>query len=249
MKTLILRSTLALAAATVAFAAHADHKLFPTDVLGSGQVDVSGELGRMEADAGYDELTVDYAGVSMRFGVGSRTHIGFGVVGTDAELRSGPFTAGSADATTIGVSLRHALIQEGNFSLAFDGSISRTDIERGDDLISYGLGLSAGWKLSSGLRPYVTGSVIIPDEGSNSWKLEGGVWVPVAPRVTLIPALTYARTDSVYVGRDTSEVGVGLSALFELGTHTYLRPGVAFASSSDDDTETTSISLQLHHQF
>lgn len=254
MKYPFVRAALALAAAASMTGAVADNKLFPTDTLAPGQLDVMGELGSTEAEWNAwprTEATTHAASLYLRAGVGARTHIGVALAAFDSEARNA-FGSRSSHATGAALNVRHALIADPAFSLAVGGAVTRSHANGSQGSRNvYSANLSAGWTLPSGVRPYVGAGVTVPDEddAARTTFAIGGIWLPVASRVTLVPEVAYARSTEAGSVPSGTTWGLSLSAMLGLGDRTYLLPTVERSELSDDRGESTGVSIGLYHQF
>ena len=252
----LLRATLALAAAAAATAAHADHRLFPTDVLTSGEADVSLQLGTKttkQDDAPHVKITDDTGSVAARLGVGTHTHLSFSLSRIDEEVKQDGAARASDNGTGYGIGFRHALDLEGPVSVAFNAGVQNLRIP-GNTYNIYNASVSAGLKLpSSPIRPYVTFGAVLPDEdhGTTQWQLEGGAWIPVHPRVTVIPSLSYTRYDETYDTESGHEFGLGVAAVVQLAPNTHLQPSLNFAKGKryGEEGKSTAASISVNHKF
>lgn len=252
----LLRATLVLATAAAAAAAHADHRLFPTDVLTSGEADVQATFERSEVkqdNAPHLKVTTKAGDATVRLGYGAQTHFSFSLARADITTTSDGASRASENATAGAVGIRHALALEGPVSVAFNASLAHAKGE-GQSSNLYSVGVSAGLKLpSSAVRPYLSADVTVPDndKGATTWDFEAGAWIPVHSRITVIPALTVARSDETYATESGHAVGLNLSALVQLNERAYVQPTLSYAKGSigDEDGKTTAASVSLYYKF
>lgn len=235
--------------------AHAENKLFPTDVLTQGQLDGSIGVDRATRDYRWQpdqERREDRIGVEVRAGLGARTHMGLTLVGSEVTHRVPYYDyRASVDYTALQLSMRHALIERGDYTLAIDGAFTRynfDDSTDNGDLSVFSVGMSAGFKLSSDARAAITVKADVPDDddADNVYTVSGGLWITVSPRVTVVPSLAWSRDDGD--GHDDGFT-LGLKADVALDRNTYLSPSISYSPENDDRIKRRSIGVSLYHLF
>lgn len=256
------RAAIVTASAFASFGAFADHKLFPTDALGYGEADVQLGYAHEKIDGGAlvdgtvytGELTSDEPTLAVRFGVGAQTHLGIAYQPIAYKLKiDGVAGSTSFDTAVYSLYLRHAVSMEGPVSLSFDAGISneKTDGVRSSNVVN--LGVNAGMKLASGLRPYASLSVAVPDAEDSivRWNLEGGAWIPLHQRLTVIPFAKVVYADSANGRKGSTGYGLGVSAVAQLLPNTYVKPELSFTSTKVDDVDAdaTRLGVTLYHKF
>lgn len=255
------RAAIVMASAFASFGAFADHKLFPTDALGYGEADVQLGYAQEKIDGAVvvdgtrytGDLTSHEPTLAARFGVGAQTHLGISYQPIAYKLRADVGGSTSYDTAVYSLYLRHAVSMEGPVSLSFDAGIAneKTDGARSSNVVN--LGVNAGMKLSSGVRPYASLSVALPDAEDSivRWKLEGGAWIPLHQRLTLIPFAKLVYADSANGRKGSTGYGLGVSAVAQLLPNTYVKPELSFTSSKidDEDVDATRLGVTLYHKF
>ncbi|MFT3857563.1 MAG: hypothetical protein QM742_08730 [Aquabacterium sp.] len=248
------RAAIVMASAFASFGAFADHKLFPTDTLTYGEADVQLNVGNLHTkiDEGTGgKLDSDLGSVAARVGVGAQTHIGIAYATSKNEATAYGIGTASYDATVYSLYLRHAPINDGNFTLAFDLGI---DNAKADGARSYNTvrgAVSAGMKLRPNIRPFATLGVAVPDAENSlvTWNLTGGAWIDVMPRISLVPAISLGFTEAGNGQDSQTSIGAGLSAVVQITDRTYVQPSLSYSKNSDADVSTTSALVSLYHKF
>lgn len=233
--------------------AHADNKLFVTDTLDRGQLDlrISTYHGAAKGDITLlsDGSTISSKSqgneldAAVRYGLGASTHIGlstsYGVnrshqldesSGNTGDFKAKGFQGGS-------VWVRHGFLTGSDSPLTLSGELG-VDVATDKNLSnsSYStasLSVAAGWDFGQGVKGYTALEYTATEHAdqARSVKVNAGVWLPLNHQVTIAPGLTYRRQmETTYINA-YSDYTLGLAAMVQVAPRTYINPSLLWMRS------------------
>lgn len=273
-----LLTPLLLLGAFTSNSAHAENKLFPTDVLDKGQVDARLNWAGYDVQDNFEiplmplhgrsSLQQSSLSAGMRYGLGASFHIGADVTAGTSHARSqyDGFLADAAKASGIeggSVWAKYGLLTERTSPLSLSGEMGLSSHTTNNlNHSSYNelfTSLAAGWRFSSSVSGYMTGRVIVPDRSSiqKQFRLSTGAWINVGEGLTVIPSLTIEHFPSIDTLPARDRYGVDLGGIITLQRNTYLMPSIGYSKVAsvsyqfvhDDGSRMKSASLGLYHLY
>lgn len=257
--------------------AHAENRLFPTDILKKGEIDLAGEV--EDQSLSYD---VNLAGIpgsrsqhltretlSARYGFGSDWHAGVSIaynskyeILTDYSSTFPSSTNRDLEGTeNPRIFARYGFVNGSTNPFSLSGELMVSPNTTGSPS-TYGGKLSAAWKSNDTLRLYGTYSIIMANDSSVSDKngISFGAHKNVSGSVSINPFVSYTRVSSTRTFSSFDQYGVGISAHVQIDGNTYLIPAIAnYGNSSvhskdgvfhtDSTHNGKVISLGLYHLF
>ena len=256
--------------------ASAENRLFPTDVLNQGELDVRFFLDHQTTSSavnargnpGNQSFNLSTQSVLVRYGLGANWHIGASqeyVSNRTAETNYRNPAARILDTSGQGAQNPTLWTTYGFFNdkinpLSLTGEIQlrpKTTEQAG----SYTGQISTGWKSSDSLKLYGRYSTTVTNDAqiAQSNNFSFGAYKEITDRITLIPQLRYSRFNATNTFSSTTQYGIGLSSNIEVSQNTYLTPSVSrYRNSSGNSNDGTfhrdsaagsNLSLSLYHLF
>jgi hypothetical protein len=253
---------LALLGTLAAQTAHAENKLFATDVLDRGQFDI-------DATQGVSELTSDthlndypesistrFRGsvqvISARVGVGAQTHVGaalgYAVTRARAHYDLQGFSVPDDHAKAKGFQgwslwVKHGFLTSASSPLSLAAGL-QLDLETNRNLGAEAnnmarASVSAGWNFGSGVKGFadVTQNVAEHGKAGQSTEISAGAWVPVGGSVTLEPSVNFTRWASQGYAPSVNQYGVALQGLLQVTNNTYVRSSLSVFTRDGFDSK------------
>ena len=236
--------------------AYAEDKLFPTDILNKGEVDIRLTLDHdthssdinFKGNAGQSSTKRTAENLQVRYGLGSNWHIGLAlpyasqsVANTDYTNPPAHYSNKSAQGgQNPNIWATYGIVHDKDSAFSLNAELVISPDTTGDLKTSYTGRLTSRWKTSDGLRLYAALSGTTYDGGdlANIYAIKGGAYVALSETLTLIPHVSYAQYASTNTFSAYDQTGVGLSANVRLAPNFYLIPDIVFyrngASHSDD---------------
>lgn len=221
--------------------AHAENRLFPTDILKKGEIDLIGAAEYQSVS--YDvslagipgsrsaDLTRELLGA--RYGFGSDWQAGISIaynsryeIRTDYSSVFASRTNRDSEGTeNPRLSVRYGFLNDAAnpFSLSGELMVSPNTTRSPS---AYGGKLSAGWKSSDTLRLYGAYTLEAAKDSNVADKnsISFGVYKNISSSVTLSPFMSYTRYNPTNTFSSVNQYGFGMSAHFQVDGNTYLIP-------------------------
>lgn len=225
--------------------AQAEHRLFPTDILGEGEADIQlgvarshnsnsfrfarGASGVWKRDQTSDDLSLRYGlGENWRLGVVFRDNP---VSNGHANYDNGPSYLDTSNQGQQNPSLwaGYAFVKDGDSPFSLSGELAVRVNTTGKGSGSETASLTGGWDFGDGLKGYATYSEWFPHDhkAPRGHTIAAGAFKTVTDKVTLIPGIHYSRYEGSDQETATQQYGAGLAALVQIEHSTYLRPSVS----------------------
>lgn len=273
MKKIIALVGLGLVAISIA---HAENRLFPTDILGRGELDAqllvghdtySGNIDLMGNPGGMAQNHTTQS-LEVRYGLGANWHVGAAMhnvsrgvyhsdytnppthfVDTDSEGRQNP-----------SLWAVYGFVNDKANPFSLNGELWVSPNTTGRPGRYFGR-LATGWKSSETLRLYgsLTRTASNDSRVADSIGIGGGAYYVISPSVTLIPSLSYTRNDATGSFSSMTQYSASLSSNIEIYRNTYMMPRFSHIWGSAGDsgdglfhqgtTKGTAIGLGLYHLF
>jgi hypothetical protein len=256
--------------------AHADSRLFPTDILNQGEVDTQVSINHQRnssdinslADTGTQSQRLTAESVQGRYGLGGNWQVGASLnyqtedtAHTDYSSPPAHFVQTSSDRwRNPAFWATYGLINDKTNPFSLNGELLVSpDVT--STPTSYVARLSSGWRDSDTLRLYATYSAkfVIGSNNADSNSIAIGAYQDISDSVTLIPHASYTRFNATSTFSSQTQYGAGLSADIQIFKGTYLIPDVSFYKNSSRNTKDglfhadgasgTSINLALYHLY
>jgi len=272
-----MRLSALLLAATLSGAAHADNKLFPTDLLAPQQADVSASLNATEASAdaktaGWQSSSKDYAlapQVGARYGLTNALMLGASVSGISSNTITRYNSGQRDDDRNSGVSeyslfSRLALVPEGRgpYTVTTDFSLAHVIAHHSDTSFNvYGVRGTVSARTTDLFRTYASLDVAVPSKAyaARSLTATAGGWMLIKPGVTMAVSVRLGRSMAArnYSGYNVSAMNADV--IWELNPRTSVKTGLMFgrttAGSAFDGlvqyapSHAQRLSVALHHLY
>jgi hypothetical protein len=233
---------------SLAAPALAENRLFPTDILEPGEVDVSlgGGVSKSETrveNTGGSFGTIWFRSksesinerISARFGVAPNWQVGIAqgyISGGESSFETNQPSFPTGGSTNHGswrpnvelsANYRFTADKDSRFSLVGKGTAAPSTA--GHHTSSFNAALAAGWRFSPGLDGFAEYTGSFSDTGSGvAHSLAAGVRQRFGDRFALIPFVNYLRVPAGDDSFDRNWLGFGVSGHVQLATNTYLLP-------------------------
>jgi hypothetical protein len=257
--------------------AHAENRLFPTDILNKGEVDAQGSVDHQTysdsiisngnpGDLSFNE-TVE--SVQIRYGLGANWQAGASLnynskYETDTNYSNPPSShvnTSNEGRQNPGLWLRYGIINDNSSPFSLSGQfLVRPNMA--DRSSTYTDTLSAGWKTSDTLRLYGTTALNTSTNTNNrnSINFSFGAYKDISENITLVPHAGYTKFQASTTYSPVSQYQIGLSSDIQISHNTYLIPAYSWYQNSAGDsfngtlhkdavTNGNNISLTLYHLF
>jgi hypothetical protein len=256
--------------------AHADSRLFPTDILNKGEVDTQVYVDHQtltndisfSGNTGTQSLHLTNESVQGRYGLGDNWHVGAAVSYATQDTSRTDYNSPSAQFVNTSSNrwrnpsfwATYGLINDKANAFSLNGELLVSP-DMANMPTAYVARLSSGWKASDTLNFYGTYSAtfVTGPAGDNSNGITVGAYQDISNSVTLIPHASYTRFNATSTLPSQTQYGVGLSSDVQIFKDTYLIPNVSFYWDSSRNTKDglfhqgvangTSISLALYHLY
>ena len=272
-KTLLL---MGLGLASISFA-HAENRLFPTDILSKGEVDARitfdhqnySENMRGNGFQGISSLDYTFETIQVRYGLGANWHVGASLndapkyenqtaysnppknyVSTSSEGRQNP-----------SIWLKYGVFDDKSSPLSLSGQMTISPNTTGK-ASSYSGEISAGWKSSDTLKLFanLVTTTSRNQDARNTDSIEIGAYENITENITLIPHLRVRRLQGTNLVTPMTRFEIGLSSDIQISKGTYLIPDISrYRNNSWDSkdgvfhyepmTNGHDVSLALYHLF
>lgn len=237
-----LRAAVVPALLFASAAVMAENRLFPTDVLEKGRVDVFAGMdnsfvkldGMSFGNPGRFSHHVISEAVAARYGGGNGWHVGLSLPYFSKDVSLSRYRAPPAHfknehdgAANPEIFARYSFLGEGISRLSLAGDITVSPHSLGDTASAYSGRITAGWRSDETLRLYaglqVTARSGSAESDSNSIFI--GAHKIVAEGVTLIPRASYYNVLANDYYTSQSYFTFGLGAHIRVAPRTYVVPG------------------------
>lgn len=253
--------------------AHAESRLFPTDILKQGEIDTS-------ADVRHQTYSYNFSGnrpgihstestsesLQARYGLGANWHIGAALNYASQAVARSDYSSAHYVSNTEGARnptfwATYGIINAPNTAFSLNAELLVTP-KTTNYSSSYATRIIAGWKSSETLKLY--GSYEIREQknamGHDSNGIGVGAYQEIANGITLIPFAGYARYNASNTYSSYTQFQLGLSANIELARNTYITPSISnFGQSAinsndglihqDSTANGLNLKLGLYHLF
>jgi hypothetical protein len=240
--------------------AHAENKLFATDVLDRGQVDI--EITQLVSETKSETRWTAFAEtdstkisgsesvLAARVGVGAQTHVGaalaYAVTRARTQYELAGFSVPDSQSKAKGFQgwslwVKHGFLASTSSPLSLAAGL-QVDLETdrnlgGEANNTASASVSAGWDFGSGVKGFADVTQHMAEHGKvgQSTGITAGAWLPAGGRVTLEPSVNLVRVPSRGLAPSVNLYGVALQGLVQLANNTYLRGNLtAFTSDGLD---------------
>lgn len=273
MKNIIVLLSIASASLT---SAHAENRLFPTDILHAGEMDSSIAIGHMKYGYNYSAPTLSYTASGSSTSESARLQYGFGsdwqagvalnyasqaVVRNKGTFNGAPYQSEYKFDGRRNPSIFVARSFVGDDSAPFSLTAKlQVDPNTTGQASNYAGAIYAGWKSSDTLRLF-GGFWANTNRAANSPSsnnIDFGAFKAIAESITLVPSVTYGRTRAINTTSAYTSASIDMSAIFALARNTYLMPSIGYFRQSSIDvgggghlgpTNGRSAAISLYHLF
>jgi len=233
--------------------AYADDRLFPTAILGKGEVDMYMSIGHashsqdinFNGNPGRSSFSQTSEDFQIRYGLGSDWHVGMGlsydsrhVVNQDFSSPSGHVSSrrGEGEQNPV-IWASYGIIHDGASPLSLSAQIMVSPDTTGDAKTSYSGRLTTGWKSDDTLKYYGQLAANFRDDfGFGGYDIGVGAYKRLSEVLTLVPHVHFSRHESTNIWSSWDQYGVGLSAHVRLSRGSYLIPELGFYMNGDQNT-------------
>lgn len=251
----IVKKLLSLVGLTLAVMsnAYADDRLFPTDILNKGEVDIRLSIGHdshsqdinFNGNPGRSSFSQTSEEFQIRYGLGADWHVGMGlsydsqhVVNEDFRNPAGHFSSrrGEGEQNPV-IWASYGMINDAASPLSLSAALVVSPDTTGDAKTSYSGRLTAGWKSDDTLKYYGQLTANFRDDfGFGGYNIGVGAYKRLSEVLTLIPHAHFSRNESTNIWSSWDQYGVGLSAHVRLSESSYLIPELSFYMNGDRNT-------------
>lgn len=246
-------ASLSIVLATISNA-HAESRLFPTDIMHQGEVDGTVSVDndtnsssiRFHGNPGSQSSELTTESVQVRYGLGYNWHIGAalrynsqGITYRDYQNPSAHFIYTSAEGNqNPSLWAKYGFINDNSKQFSLSGSLILHPNTTGTPSLYTGQ-LSAGWKSNDTLRLYGIFSAARNRSPNASGRtgITVGAYKEILQNVTLIPHASFSRIQETNTLSSATQSGMGLSADIQISRNTYLIPGISFYRNSARDSK------------
>lgn len=256
--------------------AHAENKLFPTDILDKGQADASASIQYEKLSTGLNfsgikgKQSETYTGESIgaRYGLGQNWQIGAGTSYVSRDDIKTKWSDGERFTNNDGegknnpyLSVSYGIVNESTTPLSLAAGVAVSPNTTGTTS-SYSARLAAGWKKSETLKFYSTIGTVMYDSHNymDNFSIQIGAYKDLSNGITIIPYAAYRRLNGSDRVDSVNGYIIGLAAHIQLRKNTYLTSGVAnygYSSTDrkdiplhfDSTNDGLLINLGLYHLF
>jgi hypothetical protein len=243
----------------LATSAQAENKLFPTDVLDKGQVDISATLGAHQEKSNFFVVPFDAGGstkshgesldLSARYGLGAHWHIGANLEYASARSKSSyDWTSETDEDKASGwqggsVWAKYGFLDGKTSPLSLSAEVGAdffTDKNLSHESFnSAHAQVTAGWDFGRGTKGYSLISVSVPSRAAYNQfeRFAVGGWFEINDRFTLNPQLGFTHHQASSVSRSFSSTQLEVSGLIRLSGNTYLSPALALWKGSSTESK------------
>jgi hypothetical protein len=235
---------------------HADNRLFPTDILRQGEVDVRALVDHdtnsaninFNTNSGRESQDITAESIQARYGLGANLHVGLSLNYRTQDVVHTDYT--NPPAHNINTSSQgwqnptlwatYGIINDTTKPFSMNAELLVRP-KMTDNASAYSGRLSTGWKSSDTLRLYAAFSLttnrdpVIADSSS----VTAGAYKAVSENVTLIPHASYTRYRATDVFSAQTQYGIGLSSDVLIFRNTYLIPDISLYRNSAGDSKNT----------
>ena len=241
--------------------AHAENKLFPTDVLNRGQFDIVADQGvselKLDTQARFfPETTTDTlhgsgSSVAARVGVGAQTHVGaslnYAVARSHVQYAYPGLDIPDSHAKAKGFQgwslwVKHGFLTSASSPLSLAAGL-QVDLETDRNLgaeahNTASASVTAGWDFGSGVKGFAELTQHMAEHGKYDQRTEitAGTWVPVGRSVTLAPSVNFTRAASQGDVPSFNQYGLALQGLLQVTNDTYVRSTLSVSRAEGFDT-------------
>lgn len=228
--------------------AHAENKLFATDVLDRGQFDivVDQAVSEFKSDMHLTFYPETYSTtihgsestVATRVGVGAQTHVGASVAYAVTRARGQydipGFSVPDDHAKAKGFQgwslwVKHGFLTSASSPLSLSAGL-QVDLETDRNLYAEAnnmasASVSAGWDFGSGVKGFADLTQYMAEHAKAGQRTDvtAGTWVPIGHSVTLAPSVSFTRWASQGFAPSVNQYGLALQGLVQVTNDTYVR--------------------------
>lgn len=275
----IVKNLLSLAGLAFALLsnAYAGDRLFPTDILSEGEVDIRFSVARdtrsedftFNGSSGRSSMSQTSENIQVRYGLGSQWHIGMTVLHDSHRVANSDFNNspthysnrnGKGEQNPL-IWASYGIINDNASPLSLSAQIVIRPDTTGDAKTSYTGRLTAGWTSSDALKYYGQLAASFRDDlGFDGYIVGAGAYRRLSDVLTLVPEAYFSRSERTDVMSLWDQYGIGLSAQFRFAKNSYLIPALGFYINGERNSndrlyhanESRSgkvFRLGIHHQF
>lgn len=238
------KMTVALGLGLACIFCHAENRLFPTDILQQGEVD-------MRATVAHDTVSTAISfgnntgmtsskstgeSVQIRYGLGSNWYVGAtlsyasqAVAHTDYDNPVIHYVSRAEGGVNPLLWATYGFINEAAKPFSLNGELLAT-IKTTNSPSAYTARLLAGWRANDTLKYYgtVSSTTIDSSRRADSHGLTLGAYKDLSENLTVVPHASYTWIDSNGPISSWTQQGFGLSANVRISQNTYLIPNASF---------------------
>jgi len=222
--------------------AYGEDRLFPTDILNKGEVDIHLTLDRdthssdidFKGNSGRSSVKSTTEDLQIRYGLGSNWHIGLAVPYASQSVIDTDYNSPSSHNSNTSnkgaqnpvIWATYGILNDKTSALSLNAEVLVRPDTTGNVKTSYTGRLTSGWKVNDALRLYARVSAETFDDNSvpNAYNVVAGGYVTLSESLTLIPHASYVQFTSANSYSAYDQTDVGLSANIRIVPNFYLIP-------------------------
>lgn len=226
--------------------AQAENKLFPTDILDQGGVDVNFSAAHntesrsitSNGSTGKASFSTDSESAAIRYGLVKDLHVGLGLNYLSRSSTTTDYvspqqhynTTVSNQTQNPSLWARYGFINQKDNPLSVSGSLLVLPNTTGRQAAIYQGALTVGWVANKNLRLFgdIFASASSDPAIANATGVTVGAYQKITERVTLIPVIGFSQYQSSSTWSSTSQQNYGLTAQVEVLKTTYVSAGATF---------------------